>query len=147
MCVIIHPSKDQQECHSYKCKKMAAIWTACLCAVGRRQQYSVSCCLFSEPSGMPAGVWARSVSASEIEVNWQALSFTPERVLGYEVHFTLLNGNRNHTQRNSNACHPRCTSKPLLPNSALPWKRLVLLGNCCSQMYTVLCTNTRVKHV
>uniref|UniRef100_A0A672Z5K6 Contactin-3-like n=1 Tax=Sphaeramia orbicularis TaxID=375764 RepID=A0A672Z5K6_9TELE len=38
-----------------------------------------------EPSGMPAGVWARSVSASEIEVNWQALSFTPERVLGYEV--------------------------------------------------------------
>lgn len=36
---------------------------------------------------MPAGVWARSVSASEIEVNWQALSFTPERVLGYEVHF------------------------------------------------------------
>uniref|UniRef100_A0A3P8TJC8 Contactin 3a, tandem duplicate 2 n=1 Tax=Amphiprion percula TaxID=161767 RepID=A0A3P8TJC8_AMPPE len=32
-------------------------------------------------------VWARSVSASEIEVNWQALSFTPERVLGYEVHF------------------------------------------------------------
>uniref|UniRef100_A0A667X572 Contactin-3-like n=1 Tax=Myripristis murdjan TaxID=586833 RepID=A0A667X572_9TELE len=38
-----------------------------------------------EPSGMPGGVWARSVSASEIEVNWQALSFTPERVLGYEV--------------------------------------------------------------
>ncbi|CAM9318723.1 unnamed protein product, partial [Lampetra planeri] len=31
------------------------------------------------------GVWARSVSASEIEVNWQVLSFTPERVLGYEV--------------------------------------------------------------
>uniref|UniRef100_A0A3Q3WSF6 Uncharacterized protein n=1 Tax=Mola mola TaxID=94237 RepID=A0A3Q3WSF6_MOLML len=39
----------------------------------------------TEPSGMPAGVWARSVSASEIEVNWQALSFSPERVLGYEV--------------------------------------------------------------
>lgn len=38
-----------------------------------------------EPSGMPAGVWARSVSASEIEVNWQALSNSPERVLGYEV--------------------------------------------------------------
>uniref|UniRef100_A0A3Q3KPJ8 Contactin 3a, tandem duplicate 2 n=1 Tax=Monopterus albus TaxID=43700 RepID=A0A3Q3KPJ8_MONAL len=38
-----------------------------------------------EPSGMPVGVWARSVSASEIEVNWQALSFAPERVLGYEV--------------------------------------------------------------
>lgn len=54
-------------------------------------------CLFSEPSGMPAGVWARSVSASEIEVNWQALSNSPERVLGYEVHFSLLNGNRNHT--------------------------------------------------
>uniref|UniRef100_A0AAQ4RGN9 Contactin 3a, tandem duplicate 2 n=1 Tax=Gasterosteus aculeatus aculeatus TaxID=481459 RepID=A0AAQ4RGN9_GASAC len=39
----------------------------------------------TEPSGMPAGVWARSVSASEIEVNWQPLSFSPERVLGYEV--------------------------------------------------------------
>ncbi|XP_054626908.1 contactin-3-like isoform X2 [Dunckerocampus dactyliophorus] len=38
-----------------------------------------------EPSGIPVGVWARSVSAYEIEVNWQALSFTPERVLGYEV--------------------------------------------------------------
>uniref|UniRef100_A0A8C6Q6E8 Contactin 3 n=1 Tax=Nothobranchius furzeri TaxID=105023 RepID=A0A8C6Q6E8_NOTFU len=38
-----------------------------------------------DPSGMPAGVWARSVSASEIEVNWQALPITPERVLGYEV--------------------------------------------------------------
>ncbi|XP_017273358.1 contactin-3 isoform X1 [Kryptolebias marmoratus] len=39
----------------------------------------------TEPSGMPVGVWARSASASEIEVNWQALSITPERVLGYEV--------------------------------------------------------------
>lgn len=39
---------------------------------------------------MPAGVWARSVSASEIEVNWQALSFSAERVLGYEVHFILF---------------------------------------------------------
>ncbi|KAM8830683.1 contactin-3-like [Synchiropus picturatus] len=39
----------------------------------------------TEPSGTPVGVWARSVSASEIEVNWQPLSFTPERVLGYEV--------------------------------------------------------------
>ncbi|XP_061759853.1 contactin-3 [Nerophis ophidion] len=38
-----------------------------------------------EPSGIPVGVWARSVSAYEIEVNWQPLSFTPERVLGYEV--------------------------------------------------------------
>ena len=92
---------------------------------------------------MPAGVWARSVSASEIEVNWQALSFTPERVLGYEVHFTLLNGNRNHTQHNSNACHPCCTSKPSLPNSALPWKWLFQLGDCYSQIYTVLCTNTK----
>lgn len=44
---------------------------------------------FSEPSGMPAGVWAGSVSASEIEVNWQALTITPERVLGYEVLFFL----------------------------------------------------------
>ncbi|XP_035992375.1 contactin-3 isoform X2 [Fundulus heteroclitus] len=39
----------------------------------------------TEPSGVPAGVWARSVSASEIEVNWQALTITAERVLGYEV--------------------------------------------------------------
>ncbi|KAM6977752.1 contactin-3-like [Aplochiton taeniatus] len=38
-----------------------------------------------EPSGMPVGVWARSVSSSEIEVNWQTLSYTPERVLGFEV--------------------------------------------------------------
>ncbi|XP_049608920.1 contactin-3 isoform X2 [Syngnathus scovelli] len=38
-----------------------------------------------EPSGVPVGVWARSVSAYEIEVNWQALSLTPEKVLGYEV--------------------------------------------------------------
>lgn len=65
---------------------------------------------------MPAGVWARSVSASEIEVNWQALSFSPERVLGYEVHFTLLNGNRNHTQHNSYSCHWPCrTWEPSLP--------------------------------
>uniref|UniRef100_A0A8C6Q6X1 Contactin 3 n=1 Tax=Nothobranchius furzeri TaxID=105023 RepID=A0A8C6Q6X1_NOTFU len=55
----------------------------------------------TEPSGMPAGVWARSVSASEIEVNWQALPITPERVLGYEVLFTHINGNRYHTQHNS----------------------------------------------
>lgn len=61
---------------------------------------------------MPAGVWARSVSASEIEVNWQALSNSPERVLGYEVHFSLLNGNRNHThtQHDSNACQRPCRS-------------------------------------
>lgn len=54
------------------------------------------CCLFPEPSGMPAGVWARSVSASEIEVNWQALSYSPERVLGYEVHFIVSNESSNH---------------------------------------------------
>uniref|UniRef100_A0A674NNF8 Contactin-3-like n=1 Tax=Takifugu rubripes TaxID=31033 RepID=A0A674NNF8_TAKRU len=68
-----------------------------------------------EPSGMPAGVWARSVSASEIEVNWQALSYSPERVLGYEVHFIVSNENRNHTHTrcHSSACHrPRCTSVP-----------------------------------
>lgn len=94
---MIHPSGDQQEWRTVINVKIEEICSACLRAVGRRQQCSVSCCLFSEPSGMPAGVWARSVSASEIEVNWQALSFTPERVLGYEVHFTLLNGNRNHT--------------------------------------------------
>uniref|UniRef100_A0AAY4BNM8 Contactin 3a, tandem duplicate 2 n=1 Tax=Denticeps clupeoides TaxID=299321 RepID=A0AAY4BNM8_9TELE len=34
-----------------------------------------------EPSGVPGGVWARSVSASEIEVYWQCLVSTPERVL------------------------------------------------------------------
>lgn len=78
---------------------------------------SPCCCLFSEPSGMPAGVWARSVSASEIEVNWQALSYSPERVLGYEVHFNVSNGNTNHThtRRNSGACHRPCrTSQPPL---------------------------------
>lgn len=80
-------------------------------------QCSPCCCLFSEPSGMPAGVWARSVSASEIEVNWQALSYSPERVLGYEVHFNVSNGNTNHThtRRNSGACHRPCrTSQPPL---------------------------------
>ncbi|XP_030623672.1 contactin-3 [Chanos chanos] len=38
-----------------------------------------------EPGGVPERVWARSISASEIEVNWQAPPPTPERVLGYEV--------------------------------------------------------------
>ncbi|XP_076839736.1 contactin-3 isoform X1 [Brachyhypopomus gauderio] len=38
-----------------------------------------------EPSGVPGGLWARSISASEFEVGWQTLSDTPERVLGYEV--------------------------------------------------------------
>lgn len=62
--------------------------------------------------------------------------------------FTLLNGNRNHTQYNSNACHhPCCTSEPSLPNSASPWKWLFQSGDCYSQNYTVLCTNTTRKHV
>uniref|UniRef100_A0AAR2JXK6 Contactin 3a, tandem duplicate 2 n=1 Tax=Pygocentrus nattereri TaxID=42514 RepID=A0AAR2JXK6_PYGNA len=38
-----------------------------------------------EPSGVPGGVWAQSISASEFEVSWQTLSDSPERVLGYEV--------------------------------------------------------------
>lgn len=101
--------------HYYKCKKLKRIGLL-VTALGRRRLCTVSCCLFSEPSGMPAGVWARSVSASEIEVNWQALSFSPERVLGYEVLFTLLNGNRNHTHTPQFKClsSPRCTSEPPL---------------------------------
>uniref|UniRef100_A0A673J2A6 Contactin-3-like n=1 Tax=Sinocyclocheilus rhinocerous TaxID=307959 RepID=A0A673J2A6_9TELE len=39
----------------------------------------------NEPSGVPDGVWARSISATEIEVSWHILSTSPERVLGYEV--------------------------------------------------------------
>uniref|UniRef100_A0A8C2J963 Contactin 3a, tandem duplicate 2 n=1 Tax=Cyprinus carpio TaxID=7962 RepID=A0A8C2J963_CYPCA len=39
----------------------------------------------NEPSGVPDGVWARSISATEIEVSWHILSASPERVLGYEV--------------------------------------------------------------
>lgn len=145
---MIHLSRDQRECCAVINVKIEEICRAPLCAVGRRQQRSVSYCLFSEPSGMPVGVWARSVSASEIEVNWQALSFTPERVLGYEVHFTLVNGNRNHTQHNSKACHhPCCSSEPSLPNSASPWKWLFQLGDWSRQNYTVLCTNTTGKHV
>ena len=75
-------------------------------------RHSPCCCLFSEPSGMPAGVWARSVSASEIEVTWQALAYSSERVLGYEVHFNISNGNRNHTRTRckSSACHCLCGS-------------------------------------
>ncbi|KPP77985.1 contactin-3-like [Scleropages formosus] len=38
-----------------------------------------------EPSLTPEGVLARSISASQIEVIWRALSSSPERVLGYEV--------------------------------------------------------------
>ena len=52
---------------------------ACLCVC------AVPCRVISEPSSMPVGVWARSISASEIEVNWQTVSFHAERVLGYEV--------------------------------------------------------------
>lgn len=62
---------------------------------------------------MPAGVWARSVSASEIEVNWQALSYSPERVLGYEVHFNVSNGNRNHTH----TAIPAPVITPVVPHS------------------------------
>ncbi|TTE51851.1 Contactin-4 [Bagarius yarrelli] len=38
-----------------------------------------------EPSRMPVGVWAQSISDTEFEVSWQTLSDTLERVLGYEV--------------------------------------------------------------
>lgn len=133
--------------------KIEEICSARFCDFGRRRHSSVSRCLFSEPSEKPAGVRARSVSASEIEVNWQALSFIPERVLGYEVHFTLLNGNRNHTHiLTSNTIqmltiNPCCTSKPSLPNSASPWKWLFHLADCYCQNYTVLCGNTTGKHV
>lgn len=119
---MIHPSRDQQECRTVINVKIEEICSVRLCAVGRRQQCSVSCCLFSEPSGMPAGVWARSVSASEIEVNWQALSFTPERVLGYEVHFTLLNGNRK-----SHTTQFKCLSSPLLHLKAVTSKLCVAM--------------------
>lgn len=94
--------------HCYKCKKLKRFVLLVSVLLEEGSNAPVFYCLFLEPSGMPVGVWARSVSASEIEVNWQALSFSPERVLGYEVHFTLLNGNRNHTQHNSNACHRPC---------------------------------------
>lgn len=98
--------------------KIEEICSARFCAFGRRRHSSVSRCLFSEPSEKPAGVRARSVSASEIEVNWQALSFIPERVLGYEVHFTLLNGNRNHTHTFSQATRFKCSpSTPVVPQN------------------------------
>uniref|UniRef100_A0A8C2FRF1 Contactin 3a, tandem duplicate 2 n=1 Tax=Cyprinus carpio TaxID=7962 RepID=A0A8C2FRF1_CYPCA len=45
----------------------------------------------NEPSGVPDGMWARSISATEIEVSWHILSASPERVLGYEV----LSANQN----------------------------------------------------
>ncbi|CAB1353466.1 unnamed protein product [Coregonus sp. 'balchen'] len=37
------------------------------------------------PIEAPKRVWGRSVSAAQIEVIWEALPITPERVLGYEV--------------------------------------------------------------
>lgn len=122
MCWLIQAGiKGMLRC--FKCENWSFSCSS-LCS-WKRARWSVSCCLFSEPSGMPAGVWARSVSASEIEVNWQALSYSPERVLGYEVYFTLLNGNRNlyhtqihkntHTYHISNVCyHPCCTWEPSL---------------------------------
>ncbi|XP_051515372.1 contactin-3-like [Myxocyprinus asiaticus] len=39
----------------------------------------------NEPSGVPGGVWTKSISATEIEVSWNILTTSPERVLGYEV--------------------------------------------------------------
>lgn len=96
------------------------------------------CRLFSEPSGMPAGVWARSVSASEIEVNWQALSFTPERVLGYEVHFTLLNGNRNHTYTHThNTTIQMLVITPVAPQSH-HFQTLRRHGNGCFSWASVI---------
>ena len=143
VCVMIHPSKDQQDCCTVINVKIEEHCPASLCTVGGKQQHSVFCCLFPEPSGMPAGVWARSASASEIEVNWQALSFTPERVLGYEVNSTLLNGNRNNTHNTIQmlVINPCWNSKPSLPNYALPWKWPFQLGKYYSQNYTVLCTS------
>lgn len=40
------------------------------------------------PIEAPKRVWGRSVSAAQIEVIWEALPATPERVLGYEVGFS-----------------------------------------------------------
>ena len=42
------------------------------------------------PSVAPKKVWARSVSATQIEFNWEAVPATPERVLGYEVRVIYL---------------------------------------------------------
>lgn len=82
---------------------------------------------------MPAGVWARSVSASEIEVNWQALFYSPERVLGYEVHLNFSNRNHTHTRRNSSAYHRH---HPVLPHS------LHLQPN-----HTLLCAQLTGNHI
>lgn len=44
-----------------------------------------SCSISAVPSVAPKRVRARSVSAAQIEVIWEALPAIPERVLGYEV--------------------------------------------------------------
>lgn len=46
--------------------------------------------LSAVPSVAPKMVWAISVSAAQIEVNWEALPAAPERVLGYEVQYDSL---------------------------------------------------------
>lgn len=43
------------------------------------------CSISAVPSVAPKRVRARSVSAAQIEVSWEALPTIPERVLGYEV--------------------------------------------------------------
>uniref|UniRef100_A0AAQ5YBA6 Contactin 3a, tandem duplicate 2 n=1 Tax=Amphiprion ocellaris TaxID=80972 RepID=A0AAQ5YBA6_AMPOC len=57
-----------------------------------------------EPSGMPAGVWARSVSASEIEVNWQSkpvchdISQNDKRLLPWNQTSVTVSGLAGNTQ-------------------------------------------------
>lgn len=58
---------------------------------------SHGCSISVVPSVAPKRVVARSVSAVQIEVVWEALRAIPERVLGYEVcistnYFSLLSG-------------------------------------------------------
>jgi len=43
------------------------------------------CSISAVPSVSPKRVGARSLSAAQIEVMWDALPDIPERVLGYEV--------------------------------------------------------------
>lgn len=43
------------------------------------------CSISAVPSVPPKRVRARSLSAAQIEVMWEAVSDMPERVLGYEV--------------------------------------------------------------
>lgn len=141
MCVFIYPSRKKK---TTLCCFESQNGRRALLEGGLRG--SPCCCLFSEPSGMPAGVWARSVSASEIEVNWQALSYSPERVLGYEVHFNVSNGNRNHTHtyRNSSTCHHPCrTSQP--PLTAKPHASLCGLDRKSHQSGFVRGARTEIK--